>query len=1142
MITTGRKSKYALLLGSLMLGTLFCFALSNAYGQETSPETPPAATTEEAAPVDEPAPAGNDASAESADAPATADTSAAAEPSAEAAPDSEAATPPADTKSDTSAVTAAPDDGEIPPADGQTTTADSEATPSAEPSTKETALPAGKTQPSVAEQLTEEAGETDAAAADDSAAAAAVDGGSGSALTTFLLGIGIIALFVVPILIGNYLARVWKMPDHGWKFAVVLIALAASIVICTFGEFKFGPDLAGGITLVYELADSDAQPVDAKQPVQPGQEADPEIRAGGREFTLNQLIGELKRRLDPDGTKEITIRKYGPAVEIIIPQTGEAELPFVKRRITDMGQLEFRITADPNFAADKPKISEAMKLPPSQRVLRDAKGNAIAEWVAYDVDQFGPVDQADGFVKRMAGKTPEALVLIDSMNVTGKYLTSASKGLDETARPAVNFSFDAEGARRFGQLTGQNLPNPAQPNQRRRLGIILDNKLLNAPEIRERITGSGQISGRGMSEAEVDHVITILDAGALSVALNDEPISQSTISPTLGGQTIEQGTRAIVISLIAVVLFMLFYYRFAGIVACLALTFNLLLVLALMVLIKAAFTLPGLAGLVLTIGMSVDANVLIYERIREELRGGAALRMAIRNGFSRAMSAIIDSNVTTIISGIALYYIGTDQVKGFAVTLILGILTSMFTAIFFARVVFDVAERRGWIKQLRMMSLMSTPNIDFLKYRWVTASVSIVIIAIGFLAFFSRGQQMLDIDFTGGSSVTFTLNAEDRMPIDQVRDALEHSELADKNLVIVELGQNDVRYTIDSSASVNDVKQVVMEEFGDQLQKYSFDYENLQPYSEDDTQGAQATLLVNAGAGYSDDDGLSYDALLEAVRQALAKTGRQDVRAALSNPEYRPGSVARYREWQLQLVGLDAEGTRALLDGMRAEMNQTPLFPMANDIGGRVSEDMQTKAILATVVSLVGVVAYLWLRFQKATYGLAASFALVHDVLVTVAAMAISHYVVRWFPGLASALQLDAFQINLTIVAALLTIIGYSLNDTIVTFDRLREIKGKSPNLTPEMVNSAVNQTLSRTILTATTVFIVVVILFFFGGPGIHSFAFAFLIGVIAGTYSTVYMAAPVLLWLDGIGRKYFSGSRAPAAASPRPRLSEATR
>lgn len=1131
-----RISWRALLFGLLALSGLACYSVRSVWSQESGASAPAAEAT--AAPQAASDTAGSAPASEvPADAPpsdaasessTTSDTAPPSSPESSATP---ASTTPADAASSPPSSEDAAPKAESPPADGPVTESPpANATAEADKTTPshESAPPAGKSQPPVV------------SAEPDSTAAAATE--VGSTWETIALGLGVIAIFVVPMMIGNYLAKIWKMPDHAWKFTVVLMALVISIVICLRGPFKFGPDLAGGITLVYELADASALPAETDTSKTPRNATDSKVRVGGREFALNELIGALKRRLDPDGTKEITIRKYGPAVEIIIPETGQDELEFVKRRITDMGQLEFRITADPAMTADRARIEQAKLLPPSQKVLMD-NGVKVAEWVAYDVDEFGPLEQDRGIVKRKAGNTLEALVLIDSMNVTGEYLTSATKGIDERGGPEVRFGFNAQGAQRFGQLTGQNLPNAATKNLRRRLGIILDKTLLSAPEIESRITNSGRISGRNMTEAEVDHVIEILNAGSLPVLLNKEPISEWTISPTLGSETIEQGKRAILISLAAVVLFMILYYRFAGIVACIALSFNLLLVLALMVLIKAAFTLPGLAGLVLTIGMSVDANVLIYERIREELKSGAALRMAIRNGFSRAMSAIIDSNLTTIFSGIALYYIGTDQVKGFAVTLILGILTSMFTAIFFARVVFDVAERRGWITQLRMTRLMTTPNFDFLRVRWITGGLSIAVILIGMIAVYSRGGSMLDIDFTGGSSVSFMLRPSDRMPIGQVRARLEKTDLADRNLVIVELGTDDMRYTIDSSASVEQVKQIVTDEFGDKLLKFSLDYKDLEPYSEGEFHGAKAILLVNAGPDYSDRDGMSHDALLDTLRQVLKEKGHAGVQPTLSNPNYRQGSGARFNEWQLQLVGLDPEATRDVLEQLKAEMSSTPLFPMANNIGGRVSADMQTKAWLAISVSLIIMVVYLWLRFQNITYGLAAGTALVHDVLVTIGMMGLSYYVVRATPGLASLLQLDAFQINLTIVAALLTIVGYSVNDTIVTFDRLREIKGKSPNLTPQLVNAAVNQTLSRTILTATTVFLVVAILYFFGGDGIHSFAFAFLVGVIAGTYSTVYIAAPVLLWLDGLRRKYFSGAaKVTAAKTVRPRLSEVTR
>jgi SecD/SecF fusion protein len=1092
----------AWLIGSLMLASLICFAAMPARSQETAQDVPPAAAAET------PAEASADATDE------------AANEQSKAAPTTETA-PPA--SSDSPAVTASDE-----PANGSAAPPDTEddGIPS-----HQSSLPAGKTEPSIASQAAGTTG-TDAEAK------------AGSRWETFGLGVALVALFVVPIVAGNFLARVWKMPDHGWKISLVLFCLVASIAVCSFGQFKFGPDLAGGITLVYELADTSEEAAPAPPGPRSSNPADTQIRSGGREFQLSELIGALKKRLDPDGTKEITIRKYGPAVEIIIPRTGEDDLEFVKRRITDLGQLEFRITADPSLAKDRPYVEQAKLMPPSQKILTINK-NKVAEWVAYDVGAFGPVDEGGRIVKRLAGDTPEALVLIDSMNVTGEYLTSATKGLDERGGPAVHFAFDRAGARRFQQLTSQNRPNPSTPNVRRNLGIILDKKLISAPEIRETISDRGTISGGSMTDKEVEHTIEVLNAGSLPAALNKVPISEWIISPTLGADTVEKGKVAILASLAAVVLFMIVYYRFAGIVACLALALNLLLVLALMVLMKAAFTLPGLAGLVLTIGMSVDANVLIYERIREELKSGAALRMAIRNGFSRAMSAIIDSNVTTIIAGIALFYIGTDQVKGFAVTLILGILTSMFTAIFCARLMMDVAERRGWIKQVRMMKILSQPNFDFLRVRWLAGGLSLVVILIGMVAAYDRFRRgdMLDIDFTGGSSVTFSLNDSGKMPISEVRKTLMDSELADQNLLIVELGKSQTRYSIDTNnPSVEEVKDVVAKEFGDRLMTYSLEVSDVKPYSEGEFTGTEAKLLVNSGRDYSGTDGLSHDALLEWLRRTFAEAGHEGIQPTLTNSEYRTGSSARFKEWTMRVVGLDQEATSAALDRLQADMKATPLFPAANAIGGRVSADMQTKALLAIGVSLLGVIGYLWLRFQNVTYGLAAGAALVHDVIVTIGMMALSAYVVRAVPSLAAALQLESFQISLTIVAALLTIIGYSLNDTIVTFDRLREVKGKSPDLTPQMVNSSVNQTLSRTILTATTVFMVVVILYFFGGEGIHSFAFAFLVGVIAGTYSTVYIAAPVLLWLDGLWKRYISGAAAPSQRAQRAQISQPAR
>jgi SecD/SecF fusion protein len=980
--------------------------------------------------------------------------------------------------------------------------------PGKAPTPKDASQPLGKGQPAGASKKGQVAAPEDEA---DSGARA------------LFVGLLLVALFVVPIFVANRLARMWKMPDHAWKISAVLIASSLSIVICVCAwqkwlgtEFKFGSDLAGGITLIYGLEET---PAAANQPFKApdAQGGGAQLKSGGREFKLDNLIQALRKRIDPSGTKEISIRGYGSsAVEIIIPQVGEAERESVKRRITKMGQLEFRITADPGLPSDRKAIDAAMKVPPSVKdVVVD--GVKLAEWVPFDTKakEF----QSDQFVKRLAGDVPEVLVLNDPHNVTGEYLSRTAEGVDEFGEPAVHFSFNPQGAEKFAKLTGQNLPNPVT-GKKRNLGVLLDKTLMSAPSINSKISTDGMISGH-MDRDQVAEEVKVLNAGSLPATLKKEPLRDDIISPTLGGVTVEHGTRAITASLVAVVIFMIIYYRFSGVVASIGLALNLIMVLALMVLVQGAFTLPGLAGLTLTVGMSVDTNVLIYERIREELSGGAALRMAIRNGFDRAMVAIIDTHLSTIISGIVLFVFGTDQVKGFAVTLILGLIVNLFTAFFCTRVMFDVAERRGFIKELRMMHVFRTPNFDFLSIRWVALGASWVLIIIGMVAVYYRGTQLLDIDFTGGSSVSFALNKP--LALNEVRSKLETApigkeKLGQKNLLVVSRGKNNTEYTIDTSVQdVDEVKKVIGAVFGDNLKKYAFEYRDLKTVNIADFKGIEAKLLINSAPGYQQESGVSHDALRDQIVKQLEASGHPGIEPTLTSPEYKRGSNTPLKEWTLRIADLDEKQARAMLEPLQAQMKKTALFPLASNISGKVSGDIQLKALEAIGISLVAMVIYLWLRFAKPAYGIAAGVALIHDVLVTIGLLAISEYIVRWIPSVAALLQIDSFQINLTIVAALLTIIGYSVNDTIVTFDRLREIKGKSQNITAKMVNDAVNQTLSRTILTVFTVFIVVVILYFFGGEGVHSFAFAFLVGIVTGTYSSVYIASPVVLWLSGV-------------------------
>jgi len=1000
----------------------------------------------------------------------------------------------------------------------------------------------------------------------------------------------VIVLFVVPVLLGNYFGKRLRMPEHSWKFSVAIGTLAAAAVVVSQGEVKFGPDLSGGITLIYELQDTSAQ---AEQNGKNQSDARERSIAAKRQL-VRQLIGALSERVDPSGTKEVTIREYGLGqIEIIIPKASQQELEFIERRIYTAGSLEFRITASPIFTENREIIELAKGLPPGENEVKLA-GNKVAEWVAYDEEEFGPVDREDPrIVKRLAGKKPQALILTnDGLDVTGEYLKSSSAGFDEQGRPEVRFQFNQQGAFRFGQLTGKHLPNAS--GQKYYLGILLDKKLLSAPSINSKITSSGRITG-SMGKEEVDFIVGILNAGSLPASLNKEPISRETISPTLGAETVEKGRRAIVFSIVAVMVFMAFYYRFAGIVACLALAANLLLILGLMVLFKAAFTLPGLAGLVLTIGMSVDANVLIFERIREERSRGAALRMAIRNGFSRATQTIIDANVTTLITAVVIYKIAPDNVKGFGVTLILGIVMSMYTAIFLSRIVFDVAERTHSVAKLGMRQIIRQTKFDFLGKQIAASSLSLLLIAIGLVAVVQRGNDLLNIDFTGGSSVTMVFNEDQKMSFGEVKEKLDQTVLAGENLSLVEVGDTHTRYTVSCvDQDVEEVQKILHDVFGDRLKTYLVQVEDIHslpsqaksasvrkkvrarfvnfqqeadpqdanaeksnpspapgnsasgeaksektpptdaggtPETSAETAAAEKAVLnggdpfaggttaqLDFGVGGSSDKndqdaGVSYETVKQLVEDAIAATGHGGIALAVSNPDYQPGSARRFPKWQVKLA-LPEDQARQVLDHLQASTNSRPVFPLANKIGGRVAGDMKTKAIAAIAISLLGIVAYIWVRFQHVVYGFAAVVALIHDVLITLGMIALSAYVVQSIPALANALMIEKFQISLPIVAAFLTIIGYSLNDTIVVFDRIREVKGKSPKLSTEMINGSINQTLSRTLLTSLTTLLSVVVLYAIGGDGIHGFAYALVVGVVVGTYSSIFIASPALLWM----------------------------
>ncbi len=919
-----------------------------------------------------------------------------------------------------------------------------------------------------------------------------------------------LAIIFVPTFLAWLVTRQLKASGLWGRLSIVLVALAAGIVVTAMGwPPRMGIDLKGGVILVYEI-DS------AKQP------------EGG--VSMDKLVAAVSRRVNPGGQKEVTVRQYGTnQLEVIVPEVDQAEVEFIKRIVSSAGVLEFRIVANPQDPRHKEIIEKATS---SSGSLVSSGDRSIGRWIQIDTQKINPAGDSTLVMRQAGDGTPEVLVALDRFDVTGDFLSRASGGYDQNLQPCVNFSFNSQGAALFGTLTSQNLPDPAN-RLLSRLGIVLDGVLLSAPTIRSTISSDGQITG-SFKQADVEFLVGVLNAGSLPAALYSDPISEQKISPQLGADTIRSGARAMLLATIVVLTFMLMYYRFSGVVADLAVLLNIVLVVALMISIKAAFTLAGLAGLVLSVGMAVDANVLIYERMREELDRGASVRMAIRNGFQRAFSTIVDSNLTTLITGIVLFSIGTDQLKGFAVTLILGLSLNLFTAVFCSRVIFDLAEQKRLLKTLSMARLFGKTSYEFVRWVRPAVVVSLVFITIGLVAAWQRGQGIFDIDFTGGTSVQVAFKEDQGLDISSVRKAV--SSLPDVAVSSVTVGDvpANLRYKIDTSERSGDaVEEMLRTSFPGRLATYSMGFGEIVSTADKSSVDSQGPAGSEANEDESDPESseksspqsleslstaveldfpqkINQVTLQETIEQAFKQAGHEGVAFELTSP----GMTTRkkpYRTWSLS-TSLAPEDTRKVLEQVAGQLASTPIYLSANSIGGKVAGNTKVTAVYALLASLVMIVAYVWLRFQSVAFGLAAVVALLHDVLVTIACIALSVYVA---PYLGWAL-VDDFKISLDVVAALLTIVGFSINDTIVIFDRMREIRGKSSAVSAEMVDRAINQTLSRTILTSGTALLAAIILYCLGGQGIHAFAFAILIGIISGTYSTIVIASPIVLWLQG--------------------------
>ena len=844
---------------------------------------------------------------------------------------------------------------------------------------------------------------------------------------------------------------------------------------------------------------------------------------------------------------------------------------------------------------------------------------------------------------RELGKKVEYFVLTRETErgheVTGDFLTSVGEGQAEGKR-AVDFSFNSEGANRFLELTTLNQPTGgSDPNSQfhRLLAVILDNAVQSAPQLNAVISGRGQITG-DFTPKEVEDLVRILRAGALPATLKSTPVSETTLGATLGEDTIFKGTVSVALAFAAVLIFMLIYYRFAGVVACIALLANLLLTVAFMVLVQATFTLPGLAGLVLMLGMAVDANVLIYERLREERERGASLALAVRNGYDRAFPTIIDTHLTSIFTAIVLYVVGNDQLKGFGISLTVGLIISLFTSLFVTRTIFDIWLGNNWLHKLTFMQLFKRPNIDFMRIRHLMFGLTVGFTVLGAALFiyhlFNGG---LNIDFVGGTAYSGLLVkpvglTELRDKLEPDRNALKEQDKRDlgvpgdlpdvsiaqefPNDPTLVQGDKSAVFTVRTSDQNRvEVQKIVNFKLGDLLKRIDMKDPVIEVHnkkareatlsfvkSKDDFSPDQVKPVLAQDLGVQEKDlqlgeaegkGDFYVLRMQApvgekpesdVKAALEKT-RDDLRGkgiemvkapevqvkdgtatatlkfAKPQPDYAsPAQVTlllnqvfqkldvqkfklepakdaeshegRFSEMVLTLDDpIPADDLKAALETVKTDFQSTPQPERLENFDSQLARDTQQKALYAILASWVAILLYLWFRFGSWTFGAATVLCLIHDLFFTLGAIALCHYIYVWAPGVAYYLGIADFKIDLTSVAALLTLVGYSVSDTIVVFDRIREVRGKNPLLTYTMINDSVNQTLSRTILSSLTVFLVVGVLYVFGGEGVHLFSFVMVIGVIVGTYSSIYIASPLLFML-GVGAPRTERDRAAAAAA----------
>src|SRR5712692_7335547 len=734
----------------------------------------------------------------------------------------------------------------------------------------------------------------------------------------------------------------------GWYFATEhgvrkrLIAMVLTVTAITFSvwlayppskKIALGLDIKGGTSFLIRLMGGDK-----------------EINKG----MLDQAVEVIRKRVDYFGAGEPIISPVGnDRILVQIPGLDTAKIQEARDQLSRVAKLEFRLVYPDNGQRLKAIDEGKEVIPPDYRIevyKHPAEGNE---------------------------KPFEERLLVKKKADLGGDRVSGSNAYYGNEGWTVQLKFDSEGAKKFGQITEQYKGH--------RFAIVLDGLIQSAPVIRDAIYGGDAIITGKFSEHEARGLASVLE-NPLQTPVSIE--EERSVSPTLGLDSIRASILAGLVGLAITLVCVAIYYRLAGLIANLALIINLVLLIGALTMFRFVLTLPGIAGIILTIGLSVDANVLIYERLREEMALGKSLKVAVKTAYEKAFSSIFDANVTTLITAAILFWKASGPVKGFAISLTLGILASLFTALIVGRNCLGWFVDTGRVKRMSMLHLISSKNINFLGKGFLACMCSLALLIAGASAFYLRGEKNFGVDFRGGDLIT--LSSPNTIDVGHVRDALKPLGLADASI-------------------------------------------------QESAQGGKSYITVRTPLNTSD------------------KVEKQIIQAM-------PGT------------GFKVEGSER--------------------VGALVGGELAKSSLVALGLGILGILIFVTFRFEL-SFAVGAIVALLHDVLMTVGVFALLGH-----------------ELTLTMVGAVLTIAGYSINDTIVVYDRIREglASGRRGSI-EQIMNESINQTLSRTILTSTVTLIPILCLFFFGGAVLRDFSLAIIIGVAVGTYSSIFIASPIVLW-----------------------------